>query len=120
MLVCWFADSLESSLTSGDAGGLHLDPVSSLFLSLSAAWGFFLRRQEKAAPVAAEAVAAAMNIAAAADAAAITDAVADVLVAFAVVAVFAVASFAVVVVADVSPFLLQLQAREGNLLRMVN
>lgn len=107
-----FADSLESSLTSGDAGGLHLDPASGLLLSLSSAWGFFLRRQESAPTVAAEAVAAPMNIAAAAAvAAAITDAVAavaDVLVAFAVVAVFAVAPFAVVVVAHVSPFLLLL------------
>ena len=106
-----FADSLESSLTSGDAGGLHLDPASGLLLSLSSAWGFFLRRQESAPTVAAEAVAAPMNIAAAAVAAAIPDAVAavvDVLVAFAVVAVFAVAPFAVVVVAHVSPFLLLL------------
>ena len=95
-----FADSLESSLTSGDAGGLHLDPASGLLLSLSSAWGFFLRRQESAPTVAAEAVAAQMNIAAAAVAAAIPDAVAavaDVLVAFAVVAV-----------AHVSPFLLLL------------
>ena len=104
------ADSLESSLTSGDAGGLHPDPASGLLLSLSSAWGFFLRRQESAPTVAAEAVAAPMNIAAAV-AAAIPDAVAavaDVLVAFAVVAVFAVAPFAVVVVAHVSPFLLLL------------
>ena len=106
-----FADSLESSLTSGDAGGLHPDPASGLLLSLSSAWGFFLRRQENAPTVAAEAVAAPMNIAAAAVAAAIPDAVAavaDVLVAFAVVAVFAVAPFAVVVVAHVPPFLLLL------------
>ena len=106
-----FAGSLESSLTSGDAGGLHPDPASGLLLSLSSAWGFFLRRQESAPTVAAEAVAAPMNIAAAAVAAAITDAVAavaDVLVAFAVVAAFAAAPFAVVVVAHVSPFLLLL------------
>ena len=105
------ADSLESSLTSGDAGGLHPDLASGLLLFLSSAWGFFLRRQESAPTVAAEAVAAPMNIAAAAVAAAITDAVAavaDVLVAFAVVAAFAVAPFAVVVVAHVSPFLLLL------------
>ena len=107
-----FADSLESSLTSGDAGGLHLDPASGLLLSLSSAWGFSLRHQESAPTVAAEAVSAPMNIAAAV-AAAIPDAVAadaDVLVAFAVVDVFAVAPFAVVVVvvAHVSPFLLLL------------